>query len=58
VDGDETPINKYFKGSGDKVMSSMTKEYSPKKGKQVFYATANKTGMKPSKMGKKSTRIS
>jgi len=52
------PINKYFKGSGDKVMSSMTKEYSPKKGKQVFYATANKTGMKPSKMGKKSTRIS
>ena len=41
------PINEYFKGGGDKVMSNMTKEYGPKKGKSVFYATANKKGMKP-----------
>lgn len=36
------PISKYFKGHGDKVMSGMQKEYGAKKGKQVFYATANK----------------
>jgi len=36
------PISKYFSGSGEKVMSNMKKEYGPKKGKQVFYATANK----------------
>lgn len=27
---------------GKKVMSAMTKEYGAKKGKQVFYASANK----------------
>ncbi len=36
------PISEYFKGSGDKVMKNMTKEYGAKKGKSVFYATANK----------------
>lgn len=36
------PLSKYFKGSGEKVMSSMKKEYGEEKGKQVFYATANK----------------
>ncbi len=41
------PINAYFKGHGDEVMSNMTKEYGPKKGKSVFYATANKKGVKP-----------
>jgi len=35
------PISDYYKGSGDKVMSSMQKRYGAKKGKQVFYATAN-----------------
>ncbi len=48
------PVDKYFKGSGDKVMGSMTKEYGPKKGKEVFYATANKQGMKPSDGPRKS----
>lgn len=43
------PISKYFKGSGDKVMNNMTKEYGVKKGKQVFYATANKTKQVPAK---------
>jgi hypothetical protein len=41
------PINEYFKGAGDKVMSAMTKEYGTKKGKSVFYATANKKRHKP-----------
>jgi hypothetical protein len=41
------PVSKYFKGHGDEVMSNMTKEYGAKKGKQVFYATANKKGEKP-----------
>ncbi len=36
------PLNKYFKGKGDKVMEAMKKTYGSKKGKQVFYATANK----------------
>ena len=38
------PIAAYFKGNGSKVMANMTKEYGPKKGKSVFYATANKKG--------------
>lgn len=36
------PLSKYFKGKGEKVMSAMKKEYGDKKGKEVFYATANK----------------
>lgn len=34
-------LSKYFKGNGEKVMTAMKKEYGDKKGKQVFYATAN-----------------
>lgn len=41
------PVNKYFKGHGDKVMANMKKEYGEKKGESVFYATANKKGEKP-----------
>jgi hypothetical protein len=41
------PISKYFKGRGSKVMKSMKKRYGEKKGKQVFYATAQKRGQKP-----------
>ena len=36
------PVSKYFKGSGEKVMHSMQKQYGEEKGKQVFYATVNK----------------
>ena len=36
------PISKYFSGHGEEVMANMMKEYGEKKGKQVFYATANK----------------
>jgi hypothetical protein len=39
------PVSKYFKGHGEKVMSNMKKQYGPEKGKQVFYATANKKGL-------------
>ena len=50
------PVSEYFKGSGDKVMSNMQKEYGAKKGKSVFYATANKKGMnRPGKKNKKMT---
>jgi hypothetical protein len=41
------PIDKYFKGEGDKVMSSMKQQYGEKAAERVFYATANKKGMKP-----------
>lgn len=50
------PVSKYFEGHGKKVMKSMKEQYGAKKGKQVFYATANKAkshmpmgaGMSPS----------
>ena len=41
------PVSAYFKGHGSEVMANMTKEYGAKKGKSVFYATANKKGMNP-----------
>lgn len=40
------PLSKYFKGHGEEVMSNMKKEYGAEKGKQVFYATANKRKQK------------
>ena len=46
------PIDKYFKGSGSKVMRNMKKEYGDKKGESVFYATANKKKMKPKSVSK------
>ena len=42
-----SPIAKYFKGSGKKVMSNMQDRYGDKNGKSVFYATANARGMTP-----------
>lgn len=43
------PLSKYFKGSGEKVMNNMKDEYGDKKGKSVFYATANKNKDKKKK---------
>jgi hypothetical protein len=40
------PISKYYKGHGEEVMSNMKKQYGEKKGKSVFYATANKRKQK------------
>lgn len=42
------PIGKYFGGHGREVMSNMQSEYGAKKGKSVFYATANKRNQNPS----------
>ena len=39
------PVSKYFKGKGKEVMKDMQKRYGRKKGKEVFYATANKNDM-------------
>lgn len=47
------PLSKYYAGSGEKVMKNMKKEYGDKKGKSVFYATANKMGVAPDKNTKK-----
>lgn len=44
------PLDKYFKGKGEKVMSSMKEQYGAEKGKRVFYATANKKKQKPKKL--------
>lgn len=41
------PVSKYYKGHGKEVMADMEKRYGDKKGKQVFYATANKRGLTP-----------
>lgn len=46
------PLSNYFKGKGESVMDDMTDRYGEKKGKSVFYATANKKGMAPSKKAK------
>jgi hypothetical protein len=45
------PISKYFKGKGEQVLSDMKDRYGEDKGKSVFYATANKNGMKPAAEG-------
>lgn len=45
------PISEYYKGKGQRVMSSMKKRYGPKKGKEVFYATAHVKGMFPGHKG-------
>jgi hypothetical protein len=36
------PLSKYFNGKGSEVMKEMIDRYGEEKGKQVFYATANK----------------
>ncbi len=41
------PVSKYFKGKGLEIMKNMIAQYGSKKGKSVFYATANKKGQKP-----------
>jgi hypothetical protein len=48
------PVSEYYKGEGNKVMSSMQKRYGKEGGKRVFYATANARGMnRPGKKNKK-----
>lgn len=45
------PESEYFGGKGEKVMAAMKARYGAKKGKSVFYATANKRGQKPGGKG-------
>ena len=50
------PVSEYYKGKGSTVMHSMIKRYGAKKGKEVFYATANKNkgmGLKDKLIGMK-----
>jgi hypothetical protein len=42
------PVSAYFGGKGDQVLAKMVREYG-KKGKQVFYATANAQNQTPKK---------
>ena len=42
------PLN----AKGKKIKAAMVKEYGPKKGKQVFYASENKGNIKGVKKGK------
>ena len=49
------PVSAYFKGRGDEVMRSIREahpDYDTKRVKSEFYATANKTGMKPKSKSK------
>ena len=49
------PVSAYFKGRGDEVMRSIREahpDYDKKRVKSEFYATANKTGMKPKNKNK------
>jgi hypothetical protein len=41
------PISGYYSGHGKEVMGDMLKRYGDKKGKSVFYATANKRSQNP-----------
>jgi hypothetical protein len=45
------PIPAYFKGHGAEVLENMRSEYGDKKGKSVFFATAQKRGLKPAQDG-------
>lgn len=47
------PISKYFHGHGKSVMKQMEARYGAKKGKSVFYATANKKHQKPGSIATK-----
>ena len=49
------PLAKYFKGKGEEVMDDMQSRYGDKKGKSVFYATANKQGQNPPEKSKRKT---
>ena len=50
------PVSEYYKGSGSRVMKSMAKRYGAKRGKAIFYATANARGMAPKRSKKRSSK--
>lgn len=42
------PISSYFGGHGQQVMRDMQRKHGKKKGRQMFYATANARNQGPS----------
>lgn len=47
------PVGFYYKGKGIRVYKDMVKRYGKKKGKTVFYATANARHLNPTKKDKR-----
>lgn len=47
------PLSEYFKGDGRKVLADFVKRYGEKRGKRLFYATANKRGLAPKRKVKR-----
>lgn len=41
------PVDAYYGNHGQEVIKKMVSRYGRKKGKSVFYATANKNGQTP-----------
>jgi hypothetical protein len=50
------PVRAYFKGHGDEVMANMVRQYGAKKGRSVFYATANRRDETPKKKARRKRR--
>ena len=50
------PIEGYYKGKGREVAKEMKKRYG-KRWERIFYATANKLGLKPREKYSKAERI-
>ena len=47
------PLSEYFKGDGRKVLADFVRRYGEKRGKRLFYATANKRGLAPKRKVKR-----
>lgn len=43
------PIDRYYHGHGDEVMADLVRRHGKKKGKEVFYATANTRHQTPAR---------
>lgn len=41
------PKSAYYGGHGKRVLARMKARYGPEKGERIFYATAEKHGLKP-----------
>lgn len=50
------PIGAYYGGRGEKVAAQMRKRYGPD-WRRVFYATANKTQLKPGKAANRTAAL-
>lgn len=50
------PLDAYYKGEGAQVMAEMVRRYGAKKGREVFYATAQARGLAPKTVKRKKRR--